>query len=95
MVVLKDLADTHFPHAKVIVLVQDNLNIHSKASVYEAFPSAGEQGICAGDASMCRALERNVTLDFGKTLHRRVRRRLRNRWRSGGVLALRAISRRI
>ena len=34
--ILKDLADTHFPH-QTIVLVQDNLNIHSKASLYEAF----------------------------------------------------------
>jgi hypothetical protein len=34
--VLKDLADLHFPNAKAIVLVQDNLNIHSKASLYEA-----------------------------------------------------------
>ena len=32
--------DTHFATAKVIVLVQDNLNIHSKASLYEAFPAA-------------------------------------------------------
>ena len=38
--VLKDLADTHFADAKTIVLVQDNLNIHSKASHYEAFPAA-------------------------------------------------------
>ena len=38
--VLKELADTHFPDAKTIVLVQDNLNIHSKASLYEAFPAA-------------------------------------------------------
>jgi hypothetical protein len=38
--VLKDLADIHFPCAKTIVLVQDNLNIHSKASLYEAFPAA-------------------------------------------------------
>ena len=38
--VLKDLADRHFPHAKTIVLVQDNLNIHTKASLYEAFPAA-------------------------------------------------------
>ena len=38
--VLKDLADRHFPYAKTIVLVQDNLNIHSKASLYEAFPAA-------------------------------------------------------
>ena len=37
--VLKDLADIHFPHKKTIVLVQDNLNIHSKASLYEAFPA--------------------------------------------------------
>jgi hypothetical protein len=36
--VLKDLADIHFPDAKTIVLVQDNLNIHSKASLYEARP---------------------------------------------------------
>ena len=38
--VLKDLADIHFPRARTIVLVQDNLNIHSKASLYEAFPAA-------------------------------------------------------
>src|SRR6201988_2372285 len=36
--VLKDLADIHFSNARTIVLVQDNLNIHSKASLYEAFP---------------------------------------------------------
>src|SRR5262245_12559562 len=38
--VLKELADIHFPHAKIIVLIQDNLNIHRKASLYEAFPAA-------------------------------------------------------
>ena len=38
--VLKELADTRFSHAKTIVLVQDNLNIHAKASLYEAFPPA-------------------------------------------------------
>ena len=38
--VLKDLADVHFPHKTAIMLVQDNLNIHSKASLYEAFPPA-------------------------------------------------------
>ncbi len=37
---LKDLADTHFPKAKKIVLVQDNLNSHKPASLYEAFPPA-------------------------------------------------------
>jgi hypothetical protein len=38
--VLKELADVHFAKAKTIVLVQDNLNIHSTASLYEAFPAA-------------------------------------------------------
>jgi DDE superfamily endonuclease len=38
--VLKDLADVHFANAMTIVLVQDNLNIHAKASLYEAFPAA-------------------------------------------------------
>ena len=38
--VLKDLADSHFPHAKTIVLVQDNLSTHTKASLNQAFPAA-------------------------------------------------------
>jgi hypothetical protein len=37
---LKDLSDTHFPSATKIVLVQDNLNTHRPASLYEAFPPA-------------------------------------------------------
>lgn len=36
--VLKDLSDIHFPRAKKIILVQDNLNTHARASLYEAFP---------------------------------------------------------
>ena len=36
--VLKELSDTHFPDAKKIVLVQDNLNTHKQASLYKAFP---------------------------------------------------------
>ena len=35
---LKELADYHFREAKQIVLVQDNLNTHTKASLYQAFP---------------------------------------------------------
>ena len=42
--VLKELADVHFANAKTIALVQDNLNIHSKASLYEAFPAAEAGG---------------------------------------------------
>ena len=37
---LRDLSDTHFPGAAKIVLVQDNLNTHKPASLYEAFPAA-------------------------------------------------------
>jgi hypothetical protein len=37
--VLQELSDTHFPEAAKIVLVQDNLNTHKPASLYEAFPA--------------------------------------------------------
>ena len=37
--VLKELSDTHYPNASKIVLVQDNLNTHKPASLYEAFPA--------------------------------------------------------
>ncbi len=35
---LKELADVHCPQAEKIVLVQDNLNTHTPASLYKAFP---------------------------------------------------------
>ena len=35
--VLRDLSDVHYPDAKKIVLVMDNLNTHKLASLYEAF----------------------------------------------------------
>ena len=35
--ILRDLSDVHFPKAEKIVLVQDNLNTHAPASLYEAF----------------------------------------------------------
>lgn len=34
---LKDLSDVHFADAEKIILVQDNLNTHVPASLYEAF----------------------------------------------------------
>lgn len=37
--VLKELSDTRFPDAEKIILVQDNLNTHTPASLYEAFPA--------------------------------------------------------
>jgi hypothetical protein len=38
--VVRDLVDLHFPDADKIVLVLDNLNTHTAASLYEAFPPA-------------------------------------------------------
>jgi hypothetical protein len=35
---LRQLSDVWFPHAPKIALVQDNLNTHRPASLYEAFP---------------------------------------------------------
>ena len=43
--VLKELSDNHFPTAKKITLVQDNLNTHKPASLYEAFPPAEARGL--------------------------------------------------
>ena len=37
---IKALADVHYPDAEAIVLVQDNLNTHTPASLYEAFEPA-------------------------------------------------------
>ncbi len=35
---VRELVDVHYPHACLIVLVQDNLDTHKPASLYEAFP---------------------------------------------------------
>jgi hypothetical protein len=35
---MRDLVDIHFPDAEKIVLVQDNLNTHTPAALYAAFP---------------------------------------------------------
>ena len=37
---IKDLVDVHYPDAERIVLVQDNLNTHTPASLYAAFAPA-------------------------------------------------------
>lgn len=37
---LRELVDVHFPEAETIVLVSDNLNTHTLAVLYEAFPAA-------------------------------------------------------
>src|SRR5215211_6515676 len=37
---IKDLVDVHYPDAEQIVLIQDNLNTHTPASLYAAFAPA-------------------------------------------------------
>jgi transposase len=37
---LRDIVEVHFPDAEVVVLVTDNLNVHSPACLYEAFEPA-------------------------------------------------------
>ena len=37
---IQTLVDAHYPQAERIVLVVDNLNIHTKASLYARFPAA-------------------------------------------------------
>lgn len=37
---IRDLVDVHYPAAEKIVLVMDNLNTHTPASLYEAFEPA-------------------------------------------------------
>lgn len=36
---IKDLVDIGYPNVEIIVLVADNLNTHTKTSLYEAFPA--------------------------------------------------------
>src|SRR5207247_4068623 len=38
--VIKEVVDLHYLEAEIIVLVMDNLNTHSPASLYEAFEPA-------------------------------------------------------
>jgi hypothetical protein len=38
--VVKELVDVHYPEAEAIVLAPDNLNTHTPAALYEAFPPA-------------------------------------------------------
>lgn len=45
--VIQDLVDVQYPDAERIVLVQDNLNTHTPASLYEAFPPETAQRLAA------------------------------------------------
>jgi hypothetical protein len=45
--VIKEVVDELYPKAEKIVLVMDNLNTHSPASLYEAFPPAEARRLAA------------------------------------------------
>lgn len=59
---LRELVDEHFPDAKKITLVMDNLNTHSPSSLYEAF--------CPGEAKrILNRLEIHYTPKHGSWLN--------------------------
>src|SRR6478735_5707225 len=58
---LRDLSDVHFPDAAKIALVQDNLNTHKPASLYEAFPAPEAR-------RLVERLERHYTPKHGSWL---------------------------
>lgn len=37
---MREIVDVHFPNAKRVVVVMDNLNTHKPSSLYKAFPAA-------------------------------------------------------
>jgi hypothetical protein len=37
---MREVVDTHFPNARRVVVVMDNLNTHRPSSLYKAFPAA-------------------------------------------------------
>ena len=59
--VLKDLSDAYFANAEKIILVQDNLNTHTPASLYEAFQPGG--------AAFGKALHGTITPKPGSWLN--------------------------
>lgn len=42
---IKELLDNHYPNARKVVLVMDNLNTHTGASLYETFPPDIARGL--------------------------------------------------
>jgi DDE superfamily endonuclease len=59
---MRALVDVHFPHATVIRVVLDNLNTHTLARLYEAFPAAEARRIA-------RKLEFHATPKHGSWLN--------------------------
>jgi hypothetical protein len=63
---LKDLSDTHSPHAAQIVLLQDNLSTHKPASLYEAF-SAAEARRLVERFELCYTSKHGSWLDMAES----------------------------
>ena len=42
---MRELVDVHFPHARRIIVVLDNLNTHSHGALYQTFPAAEAERI--------------------------------------------------
>ena len=78
--ILRDLSDIHFPNAEKIVLVQDNLNTHTPASLYEAFEPAEARRIIERfewhytpkHGSWLNLAESELAVLSGQCLHRRI-----------------------
>jgi hypothetical protein len=60
--VIQELVDEQYPQAKTLVLVRDNLNTHTPASLYEAFAPAEARRLMA-------RLEVHDTPKHGRWLH--------------------------
>src|SRR5918995_6321845 len=77
---IKDLLDVHYPAAEQIVLVQDNLNTHTPASLYEAFAPAEAKRLAdrlelhytPSTAAGCSMAEIELAMLAGQCLDRRL-----------------------
>jgi hypothetical protein len=77
---IKDLVDVHYPDAEQIVLVQDNLNTHTPASLYQAFPPTEAKRLAdklelhytPGTAAGCSMAEIELAVLAGQCLARRL-----------------------
>lgn len=78
--VIKDLVDVRYPDADKIVLVLDNLNTHTPADLYEAFPPAEARRIVERleihytpkHGSWLNIAEIELSTMSGQSLHRRI-----------------------
>ncbi len=78
--VLRDLVDTHYPHAPRVTVVLDNLVTHTKASLYQAFEPAEAKRIARRldlrhtpkHASWLNIAEIALSILSRQCLHRRI-----------------------